>query len=161
MPWRSPKAIHCTGGGTTRPRSASPRIMTARAAALHARGFAVLMIDLRKHGESGGDHFTFGAKERWDVLAAVDWLQKRGFKVGVLGVSLGAVSAAGAAADPEGGANIRALVLDSAFADSGETISKSFAQETGLPTQLLPGAFRTPGGSAGWQAASGNRWCDR
>ncbi|MGE5138177.1 MAG: alpha/beta hydrolase [Rudaea sp.] len=111
------------------------------ASRLHDRGYNVLMIDLRKHGESGGDHFTFGAKERWDVLAAVDWLDKRGLKVGVLGVSLGAVSAAGAVADPEGGANIRALVLDSPYADSGETLAKSFSRETGLPTQLLPGAF--------------------
>ena len=111
------------------------------ASRLHDRGYNVLMIDLRKHGESGGDHFTFGAKERWDVLAAVGWLKQRGLKVGVLGVSLGAVSAAGAAADPEGGATIRALVLDSAFADSGETITRSFAQETGLPTLLLPGTF--------------------
>jgi pimeloyl-ACP methyl ester carboxylesterase len=109
---------------------------------LHSAGYNILMIDLRKHGESGGDHITFGDKERWDVLAAVDWLHRRGFtRIGVLGASLGAVSAIEAAAEPQEGQQIRALVLDSPFADLPQTLENAFTMETHLPDQLLPGAM--------------------
>jgi pimeloyl-ACP methyl ester carboxylesterase len=109
---------------------------------LHDSGYNLLMIDLRKHGESQGDHVTFGQNERWDVLAAVDWLEQRGFtKIGVLGASLGAVSAVEAASEPQNGQEIRALVLDSPFADFTQTLDNAFTMETHLPNQLLPGAM--------------------
>ena len=69
------------------------------AAALNEAGFSVLMIDLRGHGESSDGRFSFGIKERYDVLGAVDWLEERGFEpgnIGVLGVSLGAAASVGA-----------------------------------------------------------------
>src|SRR5919202_143779 len=41
--------------------------------ARHVRaGFDVLTFDMRAHGESGGDRFTLGSKERVDLRAAVD-----------------------------------------------------------------------------------------
>ncbi|RME44590.1 MAG: alpha/beta fold hydrolase [Chloroflexi bacterium] len=111
------------------------------AAALHAEGFNILMIDLRAHGQSEGRNFTLGEHERWDVLGAVDWLQEHGFeKIGVLGVSLGAASTVQAAVDPAGGQAIKAVVLDSSFGDLREVLEKRFPEESGLPNVFLPGS---------------------
>lgn len=109
---------------------------------LHAAGFNILMIDFRAHGLSEGDHTTYGDQERWDVLGAVDWLHQRGYsQIGVLGVSLGAGVAPMAAADPQGGDGIRALVLDSPFADFRGVLYANFNKTTHLPDWLLPGAL--------------------
>ena len=72
---------------------------------LHDAGYGVLIIDLRGHGQSSDARFTFGIKERSDVLGAVDWLLLRGVvprRIGVLGLSLGAAAAIGAARRPAG-----------------------------------------------------------
>jgi pimeloyl-ACP methyl ester carboxylesterase len=111
------------------------------AAQLPAAGYSVLMIDMRAHGQSEGGRFTLGDKERWDVLAAVDWLQQRGFdKIAVLGVSLGGAASAGAAAHPDG-QSIDALVLDSSFGSVRELVEDRFPEASGLPSLFLPGAF--------------------
>src|SRR5258706_5878112 len=49
---------------------------------LQRRGFAVLMIDLRAHGESEGERVSFGVAERRDIMGAVDWLKAQGFAPG-------------------------------------------------------------------------------
>ncbi len=107
---------------------------------LHSRGFSVLMIDLRGHGESAQARMTYGLTERRDVLGAVDWLLARGYpagRVGVLGASLGGASAIGAAAEEPA---IGALVTDSAFADFHEMIDLRFRGLSGLPAIFLPGS---------------------
>ena len=59
---------------------------------------AVLAVDLRGHGSSGGVS-TFGLLEALDVAAAVAWLRRRGHRwVGVIGASMGATAALRAAA---------------------------------------------------------------
>jgi len=109
---------------------------------LQEAGFNILMIDLRGHGQSQNSRFTLGAHERWDVLGAVDWLQQRGFsRIGALGVSLGAASTVEAAADPQGGEAIQALVLDSGFGDLWELLRIHFPRESGLPNAFLPGSL--------------------
>ncbi|MET0341938.1 MAG: alpha/beta fold hydrolase [Polyangiales bacterium] len=80
---------------------------------LAARGFGVLLFDLRAHGESDGDTCTFGDLERRDLTAAVAYVSAReGVKrVGMMGVSFsGPPAALVAAADPR----VRALMLKSA-----------------------------------------------
>jgi uncharacterized protein len=87
------------------------------AAELYAAGLAVLMIDLRGHGESEGKRYTFGVHERRDVLGAVDFLLKHGFEpgqIGVLGISLGGAAVIRAALEEPA---IGALVVESTFAD--------------------------------------------
>ena len=104
---------------------------------LHDVGFSVLLIDLRGHGESAEARFTFGIKERQDVLGAVDWLEGRGYQpgsIGVLGYSLGAASVIGAAAEEP---DIGAIWIDSAFADIRPVIEGSWQQESGLPQIFL------------------------
>lgn len=108
------------------------------AKAFHERNFAVLMIDLRGHGQSGEGRFGFGLNERRDVEGAVDWLKGQGFQagsMGVLGVSLGAASSIGAAADEP---DIGALVEDSGYAAIYPIIKQQWNNVTGLPDFLLP-----------------------
>jgi alpha-beta hydrolase superfamily lysophospholipase len=65
-----------------------------RARRLVAAGFSVLMIDQQAHGETPGDHITFGWRESADVHAALAWIRARwpGRRIGVVGVSLGGAS---------------------------------------------------------------------
>ncbi len=112
------------------------------AAGLHARGFAVLMIDLRGHGRSSDSFAGFGLTERRDVLGAVDWLRARGFapaQVGLLGVSMGGAAALGAMAED---VSIGALVTDSAFSDVVDAARTIWTRLTRTPGQLIyPGLW--------------------
>jgi len=111
------------------------------AAELHRAGLAVLMIDLRGHGESEGKRYTFGVHERRDVLGAVDFLVERGFapsQIGMLGISLGGAAVIGAAVEE---AAIGAVVVDSIFADIKRLIHPKWKAESGLPLFFLPGVF--------------------
>jgi fermentation-respiration switch protein FrsA (DUF1100 family) len=105
--------------------------------ALHQAGISVLSIDLRGHGQSGDGRFSYGLKERNDVLGAVDWLIAKGYqpgKIGVMGISLGSAAAIGAAADDP---RIGALVSDSGFADIYPMIQSRWVVESGLPMFFL------------------------
>ncbi len=107
------------------------------AAKLQQAGFSVMMIDLRGHGESADARFTFGVRERNDVLGAVDWLEGRGYlpgKIGVLGYSLGAGSVIGAAAEE---ADIGAVWADSAFTAIGPVLDSAWNGMSGLPQPFL------------------------
>jgi dipeptidyl aminopeptidase/acylaminoacyl peptidase len=108
---------------------------------LHDAGYSVLMIDLRGHGQSSDARFTFGLKERSDVLGAVDWLLQRGVapgQIGVLGLSLGAAASIGAAAEDLA---IGALVTDSGFADINVLIEQQWERASGLPRPFLYAAL--------------------
>jgi fermentation-respiration switch protein FrsA (DUF1100 family) len=107
---------------------------------LQRSGLSILLIDLRGHGGSGEGRFTFGLRERHDIQGAVDWLLARGFapgRIGLLGESMGAASAIGAAADEPA---IGALVADSSYAELLPVLQQEFPKASGLPAALLPGA---------------------
>ena len=112
------------------------------AAALHAHGFSVLMIDLRGHGESSPARFTFGLWERRDIIGAVDWLQStHGIppqRVGVLGVSMGAAAGIGAMHDDP---DIGALVADCSYAEVYPLMQLHWSEAAHLPEAFLPGAL--------------------
>lgn len=106
---------------------------------LRDNGFAVLMLDLRGHGESAAARLSYGLHERHDVLGAVDWLRARGFateNIGLFGASMGGACAIGALAhDP----TLKCpLVLDSTFADFDEMMRRTFKRLSGMPTWMLP-----------------------
>lgn len=65
------------------------------------RGAAVLFVTLRAHGDSSGDIEDFGWSARHDVIAAVDWLERRrpGRPIRIHGASLGAAAAVFAGAE--------------------------------------------------------------
>lgn len=80
------------------------------------RGYNVLFFDFRAHGGSDGRTTTYGIRERHDVIAAVDWLERHrpahSRTIVGLGSSQGSLALALAAAeDPR----IDAVVLDSPF----------------------------------------------
>lgn len=66
-------------------------------------GCDLLAYDARNHGESDRDYDTYGARDRGDILAAMDWLSaQQGYAadhIGLFGISYGAASALLAASD--------------------------------------------------------------
>lgn len=68
------------------------------ARALVARGFGVLLFDLRAHGRSQGERTTYGDLERADVRAAMKVLGLPPERIGLFGFSMGSTAVARAAA---------------------------------------------------------------
>jgi alpha/beta superfamily hydrolase len=102
---------------------------------LHERsGYGALLFDFAGHGQSEGDTVTYGVRERDDVAAIISWLRARGDVnmdgLAIMGYSLGAIAATLAAATlPE----LRALVIESGFADLQHDIAQLFTRFTHLP----------------------------
>jgi len=88
--------------------------MLPRASFLVRDNYNTLLIDLRGHGESGGNYAAPGYLAALDVLGAVSYLRSRAQRgpIVVLGHSLGAVAALYATAHS---ADIAAVIADSAF----------------------------------------------
>lgn len=106
---------------------------------LHARGFDVLLFDLRGHGRSDPARLSMGRDERADLRAALRWARAEGFppdRVGWLGWSLGASTILlEGLENPE----IAAAVLDSPFGDLPELLDTQLSAHSGLPPQFNPG----------------------
>jgi len=102
----------------------------------HEAGYNVMLFDFRGHGGSDPRPTTIGPEEVQDVQAALDWLEAEGVgdRVAGLGMSLGASALVNTALQDD---RLDALVLDSLFADWGDT---DFAQGYRLPPEwLVPG----------------------
>ena len=106
------------------------------AAQLVESGYSVLMFDLRGYGESDGSRVGGGYLEKRDLEGAVAYVKSRGFdRVGVIGFSLGAVTALLAAAEDQ---DINAVVSDSSFADLNDIMKPEFEKRThGAPLIFL------------------------
>ena len=110
-----------------------------KASILNGQGYDVLMFDFRAHGLSGGERYTMGQWETRDVAGAVKFLDGRGYKViGTYGVSMGAAISLLAAPDqPE----IKALMVDSPYADLPALLETELPKASGLPAFFNPGMF--------------------
>jgi fermentation-respiration switch protein FrsA (DUF1100 family) len=109
-------------------------IMLEQAATLYQHGYGALMIDLRNHGESGGNMTTLGYYEPYDVQAGVDFLLTRpevnDEQIGIIGESLGAVTAIRAAAQTP---QLRTVIAQSPFTSIEENVASGVRQIAGLP----------------------------
>jgi fermentation-respiration switch protein FrsA (DUF1100 family) len=107
---------------------------------LLASRYSVLLFDLRAHGESEGLRYSLGQYEPRDVVAAVDFAQRRAGidrrRVAIIGESMGGGSAIMTVqADP----TIGPVITDSAFADGTTVVSEVAPAYTNLPGWFTPG----------------------
>ncbi|HEY2930902.1 MAG TPA: alpha/beta hydrolase [Acidobacteriota bacterium] len=107
--------------------------MLPQAAFMHGLGASGLLFDLRHHGQSTGDKSTFGAAEKSDIAAAVQWIRKKEphSRVILWGISMGAASAMLAAAEDP---TVDAVICDSTFLSFRETVDHHFRLFFRLPT---------------------------
>ncbi|HZN56416.1 MAG TPA: alpha/beta hydrolase [Candidatus Polarisedimenticolaceae bacterium] len=119
------------------------------AAAVHDAGFAQLLFDFTGRGESDGEVITLGLHEARDLRAALDFLAARAevdpLRLALAGRSMGAVAAIYEAADD---ARVKALVLDSPYADFPALIDRALA-ERHVPAFLVRRLLMAV---AGWRA---------
>ena len=89
----------------------------ARAELLASEGCSVLLISLRAHGDSTGEFNDIGYGARNDVVAAVDFFERRrpGSPIVILGTSLGGAAALFAAKDL--GHRVHGYILESPYQD--------------------------------------------
>lgn len=107
----SPSILVLHGNGGSRWNS------LGRSEILASAGCAVLLVSLRAHGDSSGGYNDFGYGARYDVVSAVEYLERRrhGRPVIILGASLGAAAALFASA--ELGGRVRGYILESPYKD--------------------------------------------
>ena len=84
---------------------------------LHENNCDLLTIDQRGCGKSGGEYITFGAREKYDVLDWLDFIEshnRKGLPVYLYGVSMGAATvscASGLTLPP----NVRGMIADCGY----------------------------------------------
>lgn len=98
-------------------------------------GYNILAFDLRGHGQSDKASCTWGIQEQWDVVGAVNFAKSKGIQpshIGVIGWSVGASSAIMAMRSTP---DIKAVVSDSAYANSDPLLAHNLLYP-GLVTAL-------------------------
>jgi fermentation-respiration switch protein FrsA (DUF1100 family) len=103
--------------------------MLDRARFLSHADYSVLLFDFQAHGESTGEHITFGYLESMDAQAAVSFLRLNApdEKIGVIGVSLG--GAAALLASPP--LDVNAIVLEMVYPTIDQAISNRLTMRLG------------------------------
>lgn len=103
-----------------------------------ARGYNVLLPDLRGHGASGGRYMTFGVLEKGDLARAIDVCSTRWGadpdRVALHSCSAGSAVALELARERR---NILAIWLESPFAEPREMARHYLSAATGIPAPLL------------------------
>lgn len=103
--------------------------MLERARFLYHAGYSSLLFDFQAHGESAGEHITFGYLEQQDAWAAFQYLKQRlpKQKIAVLGVSLGGASALLSDIPQQADA----LILEAVYADLETAIANRLEMRLG------------------------------
>ena len=118
--------------------------MLERARFLSQTGYSVLLFDFQAHGESAGNHITFGYLESKDAQAAVEFLRQTlpSEQIGVIGVSMGGAAALLASPSLE----VKAMVLESVYPTIDEAIADRLRMRlggwAGILTPLLTIQFK-------------------
>lgn len=113
--------------------------MLDRARFLSKAGFSVLLFDFQGHGESSGEHITFGYLESRDARAAVDFLRNNapGEKIAVIGVSMG--GAATLLASPP--LEVDAMVLEMVYPTINDAVDNRLKMRFGALGAVLTPLF--------------------
>lgn len=118
-------------------------------------GFALLMFDFRRLGESEGEFCTAGHFETHDLLAAVDYVKSRPeiepLPVGVFGFSMGGVAAIRAAAEDD---RIKAVATHGAFATLERALRQRCRHHFGPMAPLAAWMTRRFVRTFGWDIAA-------
>jgi uncharacterized protein len=103
--------------------------MLGRAKFLSSLGYTLLLFDFQAHGESLGQHITFGHLESRDAQAAIMFLRQQapGEKVGLIGVSMG--GAAALLAEPP--LEVDAIVLEMVYSSMGQAVANRLIMRLG------------------------------
>jgi uncharacterized protein len=105
--------------------------MLPRARFFREQGYAALLYDARACGESSGNHISFGFRERHDVIAAVMFLQARGYTdIACLGVSQGGATILFAAEELSG---VKCVICESVYDEMTHAVDRRMRRYTGLP----------------------------
>ena len=109
--------------------------MLGRARFLSREGYSVLLFDFQAHGESKGEHITFGYLESKDAQAAISFLRSSApdEKIGVLGISMG--GAAALLASPP--LDVNAIVLEMVYPTINQAIDNRLTMRLGGWSSLL------------------------
>lgn len=102
---------------------------------LWTKDFSLLLFDLRGHGQSDGEHYSYGQHEQQDIVGAVNFVKSKGFNpasIGVMGWSMGAASSIMAMSQTP---DIKALVSDSSYGD----LRRVTNTRLGFSSLLFPG----------------------
>ena len=105
--------------------------------ALYDRGYSLLMIDERAHGESGGRKTGFGLLERYDVLTWLDWAEKNAAEKSffIYGISMGSAALA-FSADKLDEVRVKALCFDCGFVSPREQM-RLIAKKHHIPGRIM------------------------
>jgi pimeloyl-ACP methyl ester carboxylesterase len=119
-------------------------------------GFRCVVLDLRGHGASTGDHISFGAFESRDITQVLDDLARRGWdvsQVGILGVSYGAsIALLTAGNDPRVGRVVALEPFASAERAVPELMRAAFPNEAkGISDRQFAAAHAKEAKIAGFQ----------
>ncbi len=125
--------------------------MLHMAGALHAAGYNVLVLDLRAHGQSGGQLSSFGVSERLDVEAAARWVREMrpssSRRLVALGASMGAAATL-AARDATGQSPFDAIAVLGTYDDLGRMAATVIRRQFWGPLATVARWTAVPAASA-------------
>ena len=133
--WYIPGRIECGTIVLMHAIRSNRRSMLERAEFLHQAGYSILLFDFQAHGESEGNTITFGALEKDDAWAAVQFIaqQRPSAPIGVIGFSLG--GAAAVFNGPELPAD--ALILEAVYSTLEQAVVNRIRQRVGTLARPL------------------------
>ena len=99
-------------------------------------GFNLLFVDQRAHGESEGEHITFGVKERLDCVRWAEYIDQRvGGEIILDGLSMGSTTVLMAAGE-QLPASVKGIIADCGFTSPKEIMLK--VMESDLKIRCRP-----------------------
>ena len=127
--WYLPGRVECGAIILMHSIRSNRRSMVGRARFLHKAGYSILLFDFQAHGESEGTTIAFGALEKKDARAAVQFVahQRPSAPIGVIGFSLG--GAAAVFNGPDLGAD--ALILEAVYSTLEHAVINRIRQRVG------------------------------